>query len=136
MMLMRSLVPAALLLLIAPACASQATSKAETGEIIETDENIDDTSSAGPTSSPTTTIECRVVNDPPPPNVGLGDCGAFVIEVQTRLNSTGFIIPVNGVYSDLTEDAVKAFQTDRGLTVDGLVGPKTWKELLAGGVGD
>ena len=123
---MRLLVAVALLLVIAPACASQATSTAETGEFFETDENLNIVDSA----TATTTVDCRVVLEPPPPNVGLGDCGAFVIEVQTRLNSAGFIIPVDGTYSDLTEEAVRAFQTDRGLTVDGLVGPKTWKELL------
>ena len=41
------------------------------------------------------------------------------------------VVEVGGV-----PDAVKAFQTDRGLTVDGLVGPKTWAKLVEGGVGD
>ena len=132
---MRPRVSIAMLLLIAPACASQATSKAETGDSIATDESVP-ASDGSATGGPIPTVACHVVENPPPPNVQLGDCGAFVIELQTRLNDSGFIIPVDGIYSKKTEDAVKAFQTDRGLTVDGLVGPKTWAKLVEGGVGD
>jgi peptidoglycan hydrolase-like protein with peptidoglycan-binding domain len=135
MMHMRPRVCIAMLLLIAPACASQATSKAATGETIATGESVP-TSDGSDSAGTTTTAPCRVVAAPPPPNVQLGDCGPFVIELQTRLNDAGFIIPVDGVYSKKTEDAVKAFQSDRGLTVDGLVGPKTWAKLVEGGVGD
>ena len=36
---------------------------------------------------------------------------------------------VDGVYGATTEDAVRAFQADAGITVDGLVGPQTWTSL-------
>ena len=124
-----------MLLLTAPGCASQVTSKAETGETIATDQGATATDGIDLTST-TTTVPCHEVTSPPPPNVQLGDCGAFVIELQTRLGAAGFIIPVDGVFSKKTEDAVKAFQADRGLTVDGIVGPKTWAKLVEGGVGD
>ena len=37
---------------------------------------------------------------------------------------------VDGDFGRMTEKAVKAFQKDHGLTVDGICGPKTWKELM------
>lgn len=38
---------------------------------------------------------------------------------------------VDGAFGERTEQAVKAFQKARGLTVDGKVGPQTWGALLA-----
>ena len=38
--------------------------------------------------------------------------------------------PVDGIFGAKTEAAVKAFQTDQALEVDGLVGPNTWKALF------
>ncbi|MDO8307007.1 MAG: peptidoglycan-binding domain-containing protein [Actinomycetota bacterium] len=38
---------------------------------------------------------------------------------------------VDGVYGATTEGAVRAFQSDAGITVDGLVGPQTWASLQA-----
>ena len=35
----------------------------------------------------------------------------------------------NRKFGDSTLEAVKTFQADRGLTVDGVVGVKTWSEL-------
>ena len=39
--------------------------------------------------------------------------------------------PADGSFGPRTEDAVRAFQRQRGLTVDGLVGPETMGELAA-----
>lgn len=36
---------------------------------------------------------------------------------------------MNGVYGTATANAVRAFQRKYGLTVDGIVGQTTWKEL-------
>ncbi|WP_130014284.1 peptidoglycan-binding protein [Serinicoccus sediminis] len=39
--------------------------------------------------------------------------------------------PADGAYGPRTQDAVRAFQRQRGLTVDGIVGPETVGELTA-----
>jgi peptidoglycan hydrolase-like protein with peptidoglycan-binding domain len=36
------------------------------------------------------------------------------------------LIPVDGIYGDSTRDAVRQFQSDFGLPVDGVVGHRTW----------
>jgi hypothetical protein len=62
-----------------------------------------------------------------------GDRGNDVRAVQYLLkNAYGYDIAVDGIFGPKTEEAVKGFQTSRGLTVDGIVGPQTWKALIAG----
>lgn len=39
---------------------------------------------------------------------------------------------VDGIFGDKTDDAVRAWQKYHGLTVDGVVGPKTWTSILEG----
>ncbi|MBB4740625.1 peptidoglycan hydrolase-like protein with peptidoglycan-binding domain [Actinoplanes octamycinicus] len=41
----------------------------------------------------------------------------------------------DGVYGPVTESAVRAFQSDAGLIVDGVVGRETWQALVAGADG-
>jgi peptidoglycan hydrolase-like protein with peptidoglycan-binding domain len=38
----------------------------------------------------------------------------------------------DGVYGPMTERAVRAFQQDAQLLVDGVVGPRTWQALVTG----
>lgn len=60
-----------------------------------------------------------------------GDTGAQVRRLQRRLKDLHYWIgPVDGVYGQLTEQAVFAFQGVEGLTIDGIVGPDT-REALA-----
>ncbi len=59
-----------------------------------------------------------------------GSTGTFVEELQQALTRLGFKPGIiDGIYGQLTETAVKAFQTSKGLVVDGIVGPKTWNAL-------
>ncbi len=57
------------------------------------------------------------------------DTGAAVMTLQTRLNSWGATLAVDGDFGPLTLAAVKAFQTAHHLSVDGVVGPITWAAL-------
>lgn len=52
--------------------------------------------------------------------------------IQERLNSVGFNISTDGIFGGGTENAVKVFQRNRGLSADGIVGRNTWDWLLKG----
>ncbi|GAB4209901.1 MAG: N-acetylmuramoyl-L-alanine amidase [Roseiflexaceae bacterium] len=60
-----------------------------------------------------------------------GDSGEAVRAVQSQLASKGYSVTVDGAFGAGTETAVKSFQTSRGLTSDGVVGPDTWSKLVA-----
>jgi peptidoglycan hydrolase-like protein with peptidoglycan-binding domain len=60
-----------------------------------------------------------------------GDKGADVTALQHRLIALHYWPgTVNGVFDFDTQEAVYAFQGINGLTVDGVVGPKTGKDLV------
>jgi len=66
------------------------------------------------------------------PTIRRGNKGADVIECQTMLTRLGYDIGSCGIDGDFgraTESAVKEFQRDHKLVVDGVVGPMTWDEL-------
>lgn len=52
--------------------------------------------------------------------------------IQERLNSVGFKLSMDGIFGGGTENAVKVFQRNRGLSADGIVGSNTWDWLLRG----
>jgi len=61
-----------------------------------------------------------------------GDRGVFVDALQGQLERHGFSPGKrDGIFGRATTKAVKAFQRDAHLTVDGVVGQATWAELLA-----
>ena len=63
-----------------------------------------------------------------------GDKGTKVAKMQRMLMALGYDLGVygaNGNFGDDTEKAVKAFQRDKGLEVDGSYGPKTHEALYA-----
>jgi peptidoglycan hydrolase-like protein with peptidoglycan-binding domain len=62
----------------------------------------------------------------------MGATGAEVTELQKALTASGFYTgPVSGYFGPLTQSAVKAFQTARGLAAVGNVGPQTRAALNA-----
>ena len=65
-----------------------------------------------------------------------GDVGPDVVRMQFILNRVSQnypaipkINPVDGIFGQQTEDAVRAFQSIFDLTVDGIVGKATWNEM-------
>jgi len=63
------------------------------------------------------------------PTLRKGATGDDVRKLQELLNKLGYGLVVDGVYGSGTVKAVKAFQTNNGLTVDGVAGPVTWTKL-------
>ena len=66
------------------------------------------------------------------PTIRRGNKGADVIECQTMLTRLGYDIGSCGIDGDFgrgTEKAVREFQSDHKLVVDGVVGPMTWDAL-------
>ncbi|MGW1746115.1 peptidoglycan-binding protein [Streptomyces sp. NPDC002092] len=62
----------------------------------------------------------------------LGDRGQRVVQVQCMLTKRGYSVGGSGVDGDFgkaTDAAVRSFQSDKGLEVDGQVGPNTWAAL-------
>ncbi len=65
-----------------------------------------------------------------------GDRGRDVRTIQYYLNFLGFFndrlpqISVDGIFGPATENAVRTFQREYGLTVDGIVGRATWNAIL------
>jgi hypothetical protein len=56
--------------------------------------------------------------------------GSAVTDLQQRLKALGYDVgKVDGVYGPATVAAVRRFQQDLGLTVDGIAGPRTWAVL-------
>ncbi len=66
------------------------------------------------------------------PTLRRGSTGEYVRQMQEFLIKAGYNCGkygADGRYGVSTLEAVKAFQADRGLTVDGVVGVNMWKKL-------
>ncbi len=66
--------------------------------------------------------------------VSQGSSGSDVSAMQTYLIALGYHCGdtgVDGIFGSATRAAVRAFQSDHGLKVDGICGPKTWRALIA-----
>lgn len=67
-----------------------------------------------------------------------GDRGAVVEFLQTQLDKDGHRLTrqgkpgagIDGAFGKMTDQAVRQFQRDEGLAVDGIVGPVTWDTLM------
>ncbi len=65
----------------------------------------------------------------PLPVLRYGNSGNAVRVLQTLLTYNRYGVGINGRFDVLTETAVKAFQANRRLSADGIVGSRTWQEL-------
>jgi putative chitinase len=74
-------------------------------------------------------------NSDPTPVLRQGESGADVKALQTLLNACDGQVAVDGVFGPATQQALVRFQTERGLTADGVVDPATWAALRSGGTG-
>lgn len=64
------------------------------------------------------------------PMLRLGSKGTDVTYLQKRLKEKGYNVgKIDGDFGRKTEKAVKAYQNDKELKGDGIVGAKTWKSL-------
>ncbi|MER7245939.1 penicillin-insensitive murein endopeptidase [Kribbella sp. NPDC000426] len=63
------------------------------------------------------------------PTQSSGNRGADVQAIQFLLQYAGQTVDADGVFGASTVTAAKAFQTAKGLGVDGIVGPQTWTAL-------
>jgi peptidoglycan hydrolase-like protein with peptidoglycan-binding domain len=68
-----------------------------------------------------------------PETIRQGSTGAAVREAQYLLARDRYLTApeIDGVFGPHTNTAVRGFQHDQGLGVDGIVGPQTWGKLLA-----
>ncbi|SNY58762.1 N-acetylmuramoyl-L-alanine amidase [Paractinoplanes atraurantiacus] len=60
-----------------------------------------------------------------------GDSGPAVAEIRSILVGLDLLTTASDVFDDEMDEAVRAFQQNRGLGVDGLVGDETWGALDA-----
>jgi peptidoglycan hydrolase-like protein with peptidoglycan-binding domain len=66
-----------------------------------------------------------------PQTLSRGMNGSEVERLQKDLSAKGYQLEVNGNFDETTENAVKAFQKDNNVTVDGVVGAETGPKLGA-----
>ena len=60
-----------------------------------------------------------------------GSTGGAVKILQGGLNAKRYALVQDGIFGPATDAAVRQFQSDHGLTVDGIVGPQTWGALVS-----
>ncbi|WP_096188942.1 C40 family peptidase [Evansella halocellulosilytica] len=63
--------------------------------------------------------------------LSVGDQGEKVKTIQKNLSDSGYYVTsIDGVFGEKTKDAVKHYQRDHGLKIDGIVGEETAKHIL------
>jgi len=66
----------------------------------------------------------------PWPLVRQGDKEHPVVTLQHLLRARGQAVTADGIFGPLTDAAVRAFQREKRLAVDGIAGPDTWRALI------
>jgi Putative peptidoglycan binding domain len=93
------------------------------------------TTTAQETEPPTTTAETETapaVTSTVPEDVTLqsGDSGDEVMRLQEALAALGYDVgEADGAFGPSTEEAVRQFQADSGITADGVAGPQTLQAI-------
>lgn len=65
------------------------------------------------------------------PKLKFRNSGVAVRVLQRLLAANGYYVSIDGNFGALTESAVKAFQAQHNLKVDGIVGSRTWSYLTS-----
>ena len=80
------------------------------------------------------TVSSTVTTQSAPTASGLrlGTSGPAVTEIQQRLATMGYSVPVTGYFGQMTQAAVMSVQQANGLMADGVVGPQTLTVLRSG----
>ena len=84
-------------------------------------------------TTPVTTQTTPVTTQTTPATIRRGDKGIIVKLAQNMLQKLKYNIGssgIDGVFGQMTEQAAKKFQKDNKLTVDGIIGKKTWTMLF------
>lgn len=64
------------------------------------------------------------------PQIQMGSRGAYVMIAQDDLNTLGYKTGgLDGIFGSNTQTAVKNYQQNKGLAVDGIIGCNTWRSL-------
>jgi len=63
--------------------------------------------------------------------VSTGSSSDAVRAVQSQIHSRSGWLTIDGIFGSETDSAVRVFQGDIGLSVDGIVGPLTWNALVS-----
>ena len=66
----------------------------------------------------------------PWPVVQNGSQGHPIRTLQFLLRAHGHNLTVDGMFGPATEAAIKAFQTNKGMTADGIMSAQTWSTLI------
>ncbi len=83
-----------------------------------------------PDQSESTQSETAEASNQDPPILRPSAEGTAVSQLQRELQTLGYYDSViDGKYGELTEAAVRQFQSDQQLVVDAVVGPSTWEAL-------
>lgn len=87
------------------------------------------TASPTPAATPTPAVQQPAVPTGPP-ILRPGAEGSAVAQLQIELQTLGYYDgAIDGGYGEQTQAAVEAFQADKQLIVDAVVGPSTWNAL-------
>lgn len=75
---------------------------------------------------PKATLETKPIERP---LIRYGSRGSLVEELQIKLNEVGARLKVDGKFGIKTDRALRIFQKQRGIDVDGICGPITWSKF-------